>query len=478
MSAIVLRGLGFGDEGKGTIADFLARYYGIKTVVRDNGGPQAAHNVVDQNGRQHVFSQFGSATFIPEETTYLSDGMLVQPVNLLRENRSLARIGISGAMKRIFIDPDCALVTPLHKMIGQMLEISRGRDRFGSVGMGVGQAVFDRERGGDKSLTFRDAAGKTTLGRKLETHIAEKVRQAKNLSRRHSKNKELVLTFRQYSGFATFKRLYSFYANFANRFGGLFREPEDFFASQKNEDLIFEGAQGTLLDPVCGAPPYVTKTRTTAITAEKLIARYLPNAKRVKMGVIRAYGTRHGAGWFISENAALTNCLAEKHNRNHRWQGKFRAGWLDLVALRYACAANGGIDALALTNLDRLSKFKQVKVCTAYLYQGSRYRELDGFFESEPRIWQARQISAFLPPKARNNQNKLAGLLSSCRPAEYRVFQGWQKDISDIRSFDKLPYEAKEYVRFLESEEGLGVPISVISVGERSDQKFMHNPLL
>jgi adenylosuccinate synthase len=319
--------LGYGDEGKGTITDFLARRYAIKTVVRDNGGSQAAHNVVDRNGRQHVFSQFGSATLISGAITYLSDGMLVQPVNLLRENRSLARIGISDAMKRIFIDPDCALVTPLHKMIGQMLEISRGRNRFGSVGMGVGQAVLDREKGGDKSLTFRDAANEAILVRKLEAHIEEKIGQAENLATLYPKNDELALTFRQYGSFATLKRLNAFYANFANRFDGLFREPKDFFDSQKNKDLIFEGAQGTLLDPVCGFPPYVTKTRATAITAKRLIRQYLPNAKTKKVGVIRAaYMTRHGTGPFVTEDPGLTNFLPDSHNRRHRWQGNFRAG--------------------------------------------------------------------------------------------------------------------------------------------------------
>jgi adenylosuccinate synthase len=465
--------LGFGDEGKGTIADFLARYYDIKTVVRDNGGPQAAHNVVDQNGRQHVFSQFGSATLIGGSTTYLSDGMLVQPVNLLRENRSLVRIGIPDAMERIFIDPDCPIVTPIHQMLGRMLEISRGRNRFGSVGMGVGQAVLDREE--NKSLTFRDAIDKTMLGRKLETHIEEKIGQAKNLSLLHPKNEELALTFQQYSGFATFKRLNAFYANFVRRFRGVFQEPEAFFDSPKDKHPIFEGAQGTLLDPVCGFPPYVTKTRTTAITAERLIRQYLPSAKTKKVGIIRAcYMTRHGAGVFVTQDPGLTNFLPDSHNRRHRWQGNFRAGWLDLLALRYACGANNGLDSLAVTNLDRASGLKRIKICTAYLYEGKHLGDLGEFFESG----QSRKISAFLPPKTRTNQEKLTSLLFNCRPAEYRIFQGWQKNISAIRSFDRLPREAKEFIGFLESEEGLNVPISVISVGERSDQKFMHNPLL
>jgi adenylosuccinate synthase len=144
------------------------------------------------------------------------------------------------------------------------------------------------------------------------------------------------------------------------------------------------------------------------------------------------------------------------------------------LALRYARDANNGLDSLAITNLDRASSLKRIKICTAYLYVGKHSGELDKFFESG----QSRKISAFLPPKTRTNQEKLTGLLFNCRPAEYRIFQGWQKDISDIRSFDGLPREAKELIGFLESEEGLGVPISVISVGERSDQKFMHNPLL
>src|SRR5688572_10036886 len=127
-------GLGFGDEGKGTIIDYLARRYRAHTVIRFNGGPQAAHHVVTADGRAHCFSQFGSATLIDGVCTYLSRFMLLDPLALINENYHLKQLGITDGLKRLTIDKDSLIVTPFHKLINRMQEIARGDKRHGSCG--------------------------------------------------------------------------------------------------------------------------------------------------------------------------------------------------------------------------------------------------------------------------------------------------------------------------------------------------------
>jgi len=142
----IVIGLGLGDEGKGTIIDYLTRKHRIPLVIK-TGGPQQAHNVVEPNGRWHCFSQFGSGTLVAGTETFLSKEMIVEPGNLLREFYALREKGEQDALVRITIDADASIVTPLERMVSQMREISRGGNRFGSCGMGVGETVFDREKG-------------------------------------------------------------------------------------------------------------------------------------------------------------------------------------------------------------------------------------------------------------------------------------------------------------------------------------------
>ena len=141
----IVLGLGFGDEGKGTIIDYLTRKHEIPLVIK-TGGPQQAHNVVEPNGRWHCFSQFGSGTFFPGTKTFLSKGMMVEPGNLLRESYALREKGEQGTLTRIIIDSDATIITPFERMVSQMREISRGEKRFGSCGMGVGETASDREK--------------------------------------------------------------------------------------------------------------------------------------------------------------------------------------------------------------------------------------------------------------------------------------------------------------------------------------------
>jgi adenylosuccinate synthase len=471
VSAVILRGLSFGDEGKGSITDLLAALLGIKNVCRDNGGSQAIHQVVLDDGRIHRFSQFSSATFQEGSATLLSRGMLVNPMNLVREDRVLREKGIVDAMERITIEPDCAVITPLHKMLGQMKEVARGQACHGSTGMGVGQAAKDRELLAQDALRMEDLLNPSLLVHKLARHFDEKFAAAAKLVDENPQNRELHRMYCQYLEAMSYEKLLGQYVWFGREYGDAIHPISD-MNRLVDEGIIFEGAQGTLLDPrTC--PPYVTKTKTTADSALDIIGHGGTTGKIRKLGILRAYFTRHGAGQFVTESPDLSKLLPDSNNIEGRWQGPFRVGWFDLVAANFAIDLNGGIDSIALTNLDRLSEFAHIPVCATYQYTGDRYDLLDDLFE-----WRIHN-GAYILERIKTGQRadraraQLAGILLDCEPGEKIVMDGWKTGISNAKKLEDLPREAREYLNLLESADGFDTPISVVSVGETREQKFL-----
>ena len=421
MKTTAVIGLGWGDEGKGSAVDYLTWETEADTVIRFNGGPQAAHHVVLPDGTWHCFSQFGSGTLIPGVRTFLHGNMLISPLHLLMERQVLIDKGFEDVQERLFIDRRCPIVGPFHQMLGQVLEASRGKEGFGSVGMGVGQATLDED-----PLRLEDAlSDRVTLRKKLSSLIKEKQHLAEELSW----NDEIKQIYEKFQKDLNPDLLANFYMYFAYEFSKNIVDGEEFISNLENP-VILEGAQGTLLDPVLGPYPYVTKTDSTLNPAREL----LPIDEAI--GVVRAYGHRHGAGPFVTEDPSLE--IAEDHNLDNRWQGGFRVGAFDIPSTRYAIEGNGGVDSLMLTNLDRLSGQDKIRVCF-------RYQEKQG------------------------TKNRLE-YLQSCTP-QYREFPGWGKDISGVRKYEELPFEARFYVEFL--EQVLEVPIRFISVGPTREHKIV-----
>ncbi len=470
----VVCGLGFGDEGKGSVVDVLVRRHGAGLVVRYNGGPQAGHNVVSPDGVWHCFAQFGAGTLVPGVRTLLSREMLVEPENLLAEAAALSSKGHGDALARLKIDPRCAVVTPLHKMIGQMLEICRGGSAYGSCGMGVGQAVLDRDAG--DQLTVGELVAGRGLERRLKRLRKKRLAEAGELLKRCSvpELREAYEYFRQRT---EPDRLLSAYRGFAEAAGGCLEGAEDCLeeAIWNGTTVVFEGAQGALLDRRFGFAPYVTKTRSTWHNVAGLLDDCLAGgamAERIgiaKIGALRAYGHRHGAGPFVTEDAALADRLADPCNAANRWQGKFRLGWFDLVALRYGIKLNGGVSRLALTGLDRLSGLDPIRVCSAYDYDGDT-APLDRYFDWESRGPGRARIFAIRKPRSAAPEGELARLLRSCRPAAWVDLPGWPGEIGAVRRIEDLPPRALGYAVFL--QEQLGVPLDLISVGPSADAKM------
>ena len=354
MSHVIVADLGYGDAGKGTVVDWLCSPDGggpVHTVVRFNGGAQAGHNVVTPDGRHHTFAQFGSGTFIPGVRTHLSRFVLVDPLALAAEAEHLASVGVPDALGRLTIDRDALLVTPYHRAANRARELARGKNRHGSCGMGIGETASYALSHPADAPRVSDCAAPRTLGRKLTILLDYLTSQLGQLD--VPAGAGLCDAYRAFA--AAVPLVDSGYLRRLLRAGR----------------AVFEGAQGILLDEWRGFHPYTTWSTTTFGNAQTLLAEAGESA--IRLGVTRCYMTRHGPGPFVTEDPTLE--IPEPHNHDGtesgRWQGRFRTGHLDVVALRYAVEVSGGVDAVALTHLDTAIR-QPLRLCRSYHVDGRR----------------------------------------------------------------------------------------------------------
>lgn len=444
----IVAGLGFGDEGKGTITDFLSKLYNAKLVCRYNGGPQAAHYVRRSNGILHCFAQYGSGTFWGAKT-YISEKMLVDPIKLGYEANALGNKGIKHPLWVITIDPDCLVVTPFHRIVNQMLELSRGGKRRGSCGFGVGEAVNDGRNYGEMALRMKDLSDKETLRTKLDFLWRIKMDIAQQIANEHRESIPIDGLLYELEDKEWVEKLVLYYYRFAKAV-----KIAKVSGEEISGNIIFEGAQGILLDEERGFYPHITRSRTTFKNAEDLIGSMGLRGRTVKIGVIRAYATRHGAGPFVTYVKRLSRLMPDTHNATNNWQGEFRIGWFDLVATRYALEVAGGVDFVAMTNLDRIS-FEKIKVCVGYKYIGRGRRILEQYFDLSE---DGKVITGIKMPATatREHQEKLTKFLAMCRPVYRKVHKA-------------------EYIKYLEKE--LNVKIAIISNGPTAEDKIELLPL-
>jgi adenylosuccinate synthase len=382
MRAYVVVDLGFGDSGKGTIVDYLARTRGAGLVVRWNGGAQAGHAVVTDDGRAHVFSQFGAGSFVPGVRTHLAEPFLLHPTALLVEARHLADKGVPDALDRLTIAERSRVVTPLHQATNRLRELARGAARHGTCGVGIGETVRDALDAPRDAIRARDLVGdRDALYRKL--HLARE-RLASSLPR----------IDRALPGAADELRVLedlSWASRWIDATSALRRYivPDEALARMlRRGPAILEGAQGMLLDERHGFHPHTTWSDCTPRAAMALLEAHGVTDGIERIGVLRTYLTRHGEGPFPTEAPELR--LPEAHNGEGGWQGAFRVGHLDLVLLRYALRAAGGVDALALTHADRLGAVRSVVTAyegpgdTTMFVQDTRARIVDVIVAQEP----------------------------------------------------------------------------------------------
>jgi len=358
---VIVVDLGYGDAGKGTVVEWLCaqsardardaadgRGRPVQAVVRFNGGAQAAHHVLGPDGETHAFAQFGSGTFTPGTRTFLSRFTLVDLFALVAEAEHLTSLGITDPFCLLTIDPGALLTTPYHRAANRAREEARGEGRHGSCGMGVGETAryavdfpHDAPRVGDIARP-RVLIAKLT---RLRDWLAGELPGASPLP----PPGHLAAVYRTIADRVTL-------AGDGHLAGLLAQGP-----------VVFEGAQGVLLDEWRGFHPYTTWSTTTFENAETLLREC--GAAAIRLGVTRTYQTRHGPGPFPTEDRTLD--LPERHNGDGHWQGPFRVGHLDALALGYAAEVTGGVDAVALTHLDTARRAAgRLRICRGYRLGG------------------------------------------------------------------------------------------------------------
>ncbi|MHB1419862.1 MAG: adenylosuccinate synthase [Bacillota bacterium] len=422
MSTVVLVGAQWGDEGKGKVTDYLARQADM--VVRSQGGNNAGHTVVvgEQEFKMHLIP---SGILYPEKICVIGNGVVVDPEVLIEELDYLEGQGVSTANLRL---SDIAhLIMPYHKRLDEVEEERRGANKIGTTRRGIGPAYMDKiARNGIRVGDLLD-------GEEFRQQLAQNLK---------GKN-ELLEKIYGAQGFALDKT-YDSYMEYAERLRPYIVDTSLVVhrAIQANSKVLFEGAQGTLLDVDHGTYPYVTSSYPIAGGA--CIGTGIGPTKIDRaLGVAKAYTTRVGEGPFPTElHGESGDVIRNKGKEFGTTTGRpRRCGWLDAVILRYAVRLNG-LDYLAFTKLDVLDDLPTIKICTGYRYQGEILEE----FPHSMKV------------------------LSLCEPV-YEEMEGWQQDLTKVKEFSDLPVQAQRYIRRV--EELAGAPMALIAVGPRRDQTIL-----
>ena len=414
MSVDLLLGLQWGDEGKGKIVDVLTSKYDI--IARFQGGPNAGHTLVF-NGRKHVLHTIPSGIFHENKINLVGNGVVIDPVIFKKELDKLKEVDVDYK-KSMLISRKAHLILPTHRIIDAASEKAKGKKKIGSTLKGIGPTYMDKT--GRNGIRVGDLESKDWLIK------------YRNLANKHQKMVDFYDVEIEYD----LDELEKEFFNAIEVLKSLkFTDSEEYiFKAQRNsKSILAEGAQGSLLDIDFGTYPYVTSSNTTAAGACTGLG-VAPNAIKKVYGIFKAYTTRVGSGPFPTE---LFDSDGETMGRVGKEFGATtgrsrRCGWLDLVALKYACQING-VTELMMMKADVLSGFKTIKVCTSYMYKEQK-------IEHFPFDIQEKNVKPI-----------------------YKEFEGWDEDLTQKESFKNLPKTLKEYISFIEKE--LNIPISIVSVG-------------
>ncbi len=355
-------GLGFGDCGKGLFVDAMARRWQAHAIVRFNGGAQAGHNVVTAEAH-HTFSQFGAASFVPGVRTLLLDPVIVHPTALIVEAQVLAAAGVGDGLSRLEIDGQCRITTPFHQAAGRLRELLRGSAAHGTCGVGVGETVRHALEYPEQVLRYSDLLHPSVALEKLQAIRQTLLTEFKPLSSpAHAKEWRVLQSE-------------SVAAEWLNTARAIARQCPpaslDAIHSRLTQagTVLFEGAQGVLLDEWRGFHPHTTWSTISTAAVEQALARFGITPHVEHYGVLRSYLTRHGVGPLPTEDPALDDLLPEPHNTAQGWQGHFRRGHPDAVLLRYALESVGNLTGLLISHLDVFERGVSLNWCHAYQTQ-------------------------------------------------------------------------------------------------------------
>jgi adenylosuccinate synthase len=422
LANVIVVGAQWGDEGKGKITDLLSRSADV--VVRYQGGVNAGHTVVvkDQTFKLHLIP---SGILYPDTDCIIGSGTVIDPQILLEEIDRLEALGV--VTDRLFISETAHITMPYHRLIDQASEEKRGDRKIGTTKRGIGPTYADKaDRTGLRAIDLMDSENlrdRLTRAVEYKNTILEKLYELPPL------DPEAVIE--QYRAYAARLRPHVIDSSLKIE-----------KAVKKRQNILFEGAQGTLLDLDHGTYPYVTSSNPIAGGA-CVGAGVGPTIIDRVIGVAKAYTTRVGEGPFPTElHGELGDLLCDRGAEFGTTTGRRRrCGWFDAVIGRYAVRING-LDCLAITKLDVLDELEEIKVCVAYEIDGS---SCDHF---------------------PNNASQFA----KCQPI-YKTVPGWQRSTANCRTLEDLPEQALNYLKFL--AELMEVPIAIVSLGASRDQTII-----
>ncbi|MHB8873457.1 MAG: adenylosuccinate synthase [Myxococcaceae bacterium] len=433
MPNVVVVGAQWGDEGKGKVVDLLTEH--AQVVVRFQGGNNAGHTLV-VNGQKTVLHLIPSGILHAGKTCVIGNGVVIDAAVLVTEIDALKARGFLSDDGQLVISGNAHLILPWHKLLDALREKARTGGAIGTTGRGIGPAYEDKVA--RRGIRVRDLLAPAKLARKVGERLATASKELAELAAAANEPPPALVADEVVAeALAAGARIATYVKDASLYLSGQVRQ---------GARILFEGAQGTLLDVDHGTYPFVTSS--TCVAGNAAVGSGIgPTAIDKVVGISKAYTTRVGGGPFPTE---LEDELGERLRKVGDEFGATtgrprRCGWLDGVVLRYAARVNG-LTGLALTKMDVLSGLKSVSICTAYDLDGERVTELPGDFEDLARV----------------------------KPV-YETLPGWNEKLAGARTVEDLPENARRYVRRVEEVSGVGV--MCVSVGaDRGETILLQNP--
>lgn len=421
MSAFIVLGAQWGDEGKGKMTDYLAEEANV--VVRFQGGNNAGHTVMvgDKEYKLHLIP---SGILYDDKLNVIGNGVVVDPKALFEEIDYLEGVGVKVTPEKLIVSDRAQLIMPYHKILDQLKEKARGKNDIGTTGKGIGPCYTDKfERCG---IRVCDLMHEDVFTEKLRENVEMKNEYITKVLGGEALNFDEIL--KEYLEFA--EKLKPFVQDTSVRV---------YNDIKADKVVLFEGAQGMLLDIDYGTYPYVTSSNTTAGGVASGVG-IGPNMITNAVGITKAYTTRVGKGPFPTELLDETgDWIREKGHEYGVTTGRSRrCGWLDLVIVKTAARVSG-LTSLAVTKIDTLAGLEKIKVCVGYKFNDT--------------------IIDYFPASLED--------LAKCEPI-YEEFDGWDDSVADVRSYDELPANVKTYLNRI--SEFTDTKISIVGVGPKRDQ--------
>lgn len=418
----VILGLQWGDEGKGKIVDYFAKDYDL--VARFQGGPNAGHTLY-VNGQKVVLHQIPSGIFHENKINLIGNGVVLDPVTLAREYASVEKMGIDPS-KNLYISDRAHLILPTHRALDKANEIAKGNEKIGSTLKGIGPAYMDKT--GRNGLRVGDLLDKSFTTQYIKLRM---------------KHQRLLDNFNFQEDITSWEEDFFEAVEFLKRLKIVRGE---YFINQhiqSGKKVLAEGAQGSMLDVDFGTFPFVTSSNTISAGVCTGLGIAPQKIKEV-IGVTKAYCTRVGSGPFPTELHDETGELIRKAGSEFgATTGRpRRCGWMDLVALKYACMING-VTSIVMTKSDILDTLPTLQVCTSYNINGKEVDEIP---------YQMQRVSI--------------------EPV-YKSFEGWGQPIDQIKNYTDLPEKTKNYISYLGNY--MGIPLKYISNGPGRDQLIINS---